>query len=115
MSDEEVGQIRPWQQERGGVRHEHGSVEERPLVEAAPARNMDEHGREEDHGGVEVEHRGHAGDERQQREQEDARREGSPRQAAADRLEDPVGVDGSADQQQAGDEYEGRPCLLGRG
>ena len=64
---EQVGQVRAGQQERGGVGHEDRAVEERSLVKLAPARGVHQHRRQEHDRGVQVEHRGHDGDEGEQR------------------------------------------------
>jgi hypothetical protein len=57
VEHDEVGQVRPRQEEGRGVRHEHDAVEERGLVEAASAGEVQNDRREEEDRGVEVEHR----------------------------------------------------------
>ena len=72
---------------------------------------MEEDGRHEDHRGVEIEHGGHRGlDQEQCREQGEgaARRPGGERSGPG---EDAFPCGGRADEQQSGDECEGRPGL----
>jgi hypothetical protein len=108
---DQVREVRPGEEERRGVRHEHRAVEERPLAEEPPPRRVEEDGRHEDHRGVEVQHdRDGRVEQQQPAEQNDrpARRAGNPR---ARRLEDAVGRGRGADEQQARDECERRPRL----
>jgi hypothetical protein len=75
---------------------------------------VEEDRRHEDDGGVEVEHRGdRCLDEQQRREQ----RERAAGRAGGERArlrEDALPRGGRADEQQSGDESEGRPCLSKR-
>jgi hypothetical protein len=96
---DQVREVRPGEEERRGVRHEHRAVEERPLAEEPPPRRVEEDGRHEDHRGVEVQHdRDGRVEQQQPAEQNDrpARRAGNPR---ARRLEDAVGRRRGADEQ----------------
>ncbi|HXY81891.1 MAG TPA: hypothetical protein VEH55_11025 [Gaiellaceae bacterium] len=115
LEHEEVREVRPRKQHRRGVRHEHRAVHERPLVEPPAAGRVHEHRCEKDDGSVEIEHGRHTRDEREEHEQEAARRQRGPSEVGTDRLELPVGVDDGAGQQQARDEREGGPGLAGGG
>ena len=108
----QIGQVRAGQQQRCGVGHEHRAVQERPLVDAAAAGGGDQHRGHEHDRGVEVEHRGHDGDQPEQRTEQRERVQTGLRDAGADRLEQPVPGGGLADQQQTGHEREGRPDLV---
>jgi hypothetical protein len=108
---DQVRQVRARQQERRGVRREDRAVEKGLFAVAPPPRGMDEHGRQEDDGRVEVEDRRHDRVERDQREQQRRTAAGQSSQSAPDALEDGVvGRDG-ADREQPGDEDECRPRL----
>ena len=74
---------------------------------------MHEHRREEDDGGVEVEHGGDGRDEREQRKQQAAPTERRPGEPCPECLEQSVVRCYRTDQEQAGDEDEGRPGLCG--
>jgi hypothetical protein len=73
------GNARPESEWRRGrpqlAGHEHRPVQERPLVEPATACGVDEHGREEDHRGVEVEEGSDDGVQRRQGDQQRVRSE----------------------------------------
>jgi hypothetical protein len=112
---EQVRQVRPGQQQRGGVGHEDRAVEERPLVEPPPPRREHEDRRQEDDRRVEVEQRRYDRDEAEQRDEEPARPERRAGEPSADRLEEPVAGRDGADQEQPGHEHERWPDVSGCG
>ncbi len=112
---EQVRQVRPGQQERGGVGHEDGAVEERPLVEPTPPRGEDEDRCQEDDRRIEVEHGRDDRDESEQRDEEPPGREWRAREPCADRLEEPVAGRDGADQEQPRDEHKRWPDVSGCG
>ena len=76
-----------------------------------PTGGVHEHGCEEHHRRVEVEQRGDARIEREQRDEERAGRQPPGGEPCPNRLEETVGGGGRADEEQPGDEYERRPGL----
>jgi len=106
---EQVRQVRARQQQGGRIRDQHRPVQKRPLVELAAPGDVDEHRREEDDRGIEVQHRGHRGHEPERPDQEPTGPQRRPRQPGSDRLEQALQGGSLSDEQQARDEYEGRP------
>jgi hypothetical protein len=68
---------------------------------------------EEDDRRIEIENRGHRGDETEQRQQQAACAETCVGQSGPERLEQAVGASHGADEQQPGDEHERWPRLAG--
>jgi hypothetical protein len=75
---------------------------------------VDEHRGQEDNGRVKVEHSRHSRNEREQGDEERARRKWCVCEPGSKRLEQVVCARNLADQEQAGHEDERRPCLPGR-
>ena len=111
---EQVRQVRARKQQRRGVRHEDCAVEERALVEAAVARRVHEHRREEHHRRVQIEHGGHRRDEREQADEQAARAEPRAGEAGSGCLEQAVVGRHGSDQEQSDDEHESGPDLVRR-
>ena len=109
--DDQVRQVRSREKQRCGVRHQDGAVQKGPLVELSAARHVDEGGRQEHDGGVQVEQRGHDRDQAERGQEQACRRKRRPREPRADRREEPVGVGGLADEQEADDERKCGPRL----
>ncbi len=112
---DQVREVRARQQERGRVRHEDRAVEKGVVAEAAAARRMEQDGRHEDDGRIEIQHGRDRGlDREQSREQRDGPA-GRARDCRACGFEEILPRRRRADQQQPGDEREGRPGLRERG
>jgi len=111
---DQVRQVRPRQEQRRRVRHEHRSVQERRLVCAAHPCEVQEHRRQEDDRGVKVKDRGHHRDEREREQVRDASSARRARERRAGRGEQAVLLRDHADEEQPGDQNERRPHLAGR-
>jgi hypothetical protein len=62
--DDEVGEVRPGQEQGPRVRQQERSIEERRLALAAAPSRVDEHRRQKGDGGIQVEQRRHEADDR---------------------------------------------------
>ena len=112
--DDQVREVRAGQEQRPGVGEEQAGVEERRFPLAAAAGGVDEDWCEEGDRRVEVQQGGDRDDEHGgPRVQQDAVG-GQAGQGVATGGEQPVPVGHETDQEQPGDEHEGRPVLRGR-
>jgi hypothetical protein len=75
---------------------------------------VDQHGGQEHDRSVQVQHRGHAGNQPKQRQQQHARRKRRERDPVSQRLKKTIRARRLTDQKQARHEHERRPGLLGR-
>ena len=112
---EQVRQVRSRQEQRGGVGHEDAAVEKRAGLDATPASDLDQHWREEHDRGVEVEHRGDQGDQREARKQQCRGRARQALETCGCSIEQTIAPSHEPNQQQPGNEHKRRPCLRERG
>ena len=78
---DQVGEVRPGQQQAPGIRYQDADDQQRGRARASTPGGIDEHRGEEDHRGVEVQHRGHPGDEHRGTAEQDRVRSGPGRQS----------------------------------
>ncbi len=113
--DDEVGEVRTGQQERTRIGEQQAQVQEGDLEVVAAAGGVDQHGSQERHSGVEVEHRRDGHDEHRRADIEHgAAPPGHAGEGPAGPHEETVLVGHHPDQEQTGDQHEGWP-VLGRG
>ena len=112
---DQVREIRARKEQRPGVGEEQAGVEERSLPLTAAAGGVDDDGREEGDRRVEVQQGGDRDDEHSGPRVEQDAVGGKAGEGVAAGGEQAVPVGHETDQEQPGDEHEGRPVLGGRG